>query len=151
MLFPSCSHKFPSRRKNPYVCCSYSGDKEYFENCKHLPAAVDEGTAYCLVPRAMFFEFLPAPITREDGSESPPLVRSRAAARAVAAAEAEGRAGRCTLLAHELEVGRDYELVCTTLGGLCRYRIGDVVKACRPIIARHRRGLISRLRRIRYR
>ena len=50
MLFPSCSHKFPSRRKNPYVCCSYSGDKEYFENCKHLPAAADEGTAYCLVP-----------------------------------------------------------------------------------------------------
>ena len=32
-----------------------------------------------------------------------------------------------TLLAHELELGRDYELIVTTLGGLCRYRIGDVV------------------------
>lgn len=33
-----------------------------------------------------------------------------------------------TLLAHELEVGRRYEVVLTTGGGLYRYRLGDVVE-----------------------
>ena len=57
----------------------------------------DGDSVYCLVPRAMFFEFLPL-----DGDD--------------------------TLLADELAPGRLYELVVTTLGGLCRYRIGDVVE-----------------------
>ena len=33
-----------------------------------------------------------------------------------------------TLLPHEATIGRDYELVITNLGGLYRYRIGDVVR-----------------------
>ena len=36
--------------------------------------------------------------------------------------------GGDTLLADELAPGQLYELVVTTLGGLCRYRIGDVVE-----------------------
>ena len=36
--------------------------------------------------------------------------------------------GGDALLAAELEIGADYELVVTTLGGLCRYRLGDVVR-----------------------
>lgn len=63
----------------------------------------DDGeAAYCLVPRAMVFEFLPV---------------------------VDGEAGDATVLAGELEAGADYELVVTTLGGLCRYRLGDVVRA----------------------
>ena len=48
-----------------------------------------------------FFEFLP--VGRDDGDDE-------------------------TKLPRDLDVGTDYELVVTTLGGLCRYRIGDVVK-----------------------
>ena len=62
----------------------------------------DGAAAYCLVPRAMVFEFLPV---------------------------VDGEAGDATVLAGELEAGADYELVVTTLGGLCRYRLGDVVRA----------------------
>jgi len=62
-----------------------------------LEPAADGSSAYCLVPRAMFFEFVPV------GGGDPQL-------------------------AAELELGADYELVVTTLGGLCRYRLGDVVR-----------------------
>lgn len=36
--------------------------------------------------------------------------------------------GQTTLLAHQLEVGRDYEIVVTTSGGLFRYRMHDIVR-----------------------
>ena len=66
----------------------------------------DDGDArYCLVPRAMFFELVPV---SADSGET-----------------AKMRGG--TLLPHEATIGRDYELVITNLGGLYRYRIGDVV------------------------
>lgn len=57
----------------------------------------DGDSVYCLVPRAMVFEFLPL-----DSKE--------------------------TKSAAELEPGQLYELVVTTLGGLCRYKLGDVVE-----------------------
>ena len=67
----------------------------------------DDGDArYCLVPRAMFFELVPV---SADSGET-----------------AKMRGG--TLLPHEATIGRDYELVITNLGGLYRYRIGDVVR-----------------------
>ena len=70
-----------------------------------LEPSDDGSSAYCLVPRAMFFEFLPV----------------------------DEEATHDTLLASDLVEGRDYELVVTTLGGLCRYRIGDVV----TLVGRH--------------
>jgi hypothetical protein len=65
----------------------------------------DGDSAYCLVPRAMVFEFL----------------------------DADGGGGGGALLAADVVVGKDYELVVTTLGGLCRYRLGDVV----TVVGRH--------------
>ena len=79
-----------------------------------LEPSDDGGSAYCLVPRAMFFEFLPVG----------------------AAADAT------TLLADELTEGHAYELVVTTLGGLCRYRIGDVVE----FTGRHGRAPVCKFR-----
>ena len=82
----------------------------------------DGDSVYCLVPRAMFFEFLPL-----DGEE--------------------------TILADELAPGQLYELVVTTLGGLCRYRIGDVVEFVKyheghaPVVRfRYRAGQVLNVR-----
>ena len=82
----------------------------------------DGDSIYCLVPRAMFFEFLAL-----DGDD--------------------------TLLADELSPGRFYELVVTTLGGLCRYRIGDVVEFVKyheghaPVVRfRYRAGQVLNVR-----
>ena len=86
----------------------------------------DGAAAYCLVPRAMVFEFLPV---------------------------VDGEAGDATVLAGELEAGADYELVVTTLGGLCRYRIGDVVEFVKyheghaPVVRfRYRAGQVLNVR-----
>lgn len=104
-----------------------------------LHPRLDGQSAYCLVPRAMFFEFLP--VTSADG-----------------AVVQEGTTGEGvdirpeTLLAHELQHGQDYEVVVTTLTGLCRYRIGDVVRVVgrhfdAPVVEfRFRRGTILNLR-----
>ena len=59
---------------------------------------VGSGT-YVLVPRAMFFEFIPIEI---------------------------GDSG--ILFADQVEVGKSYEVIITTVSGLYRYRLGDVVK-----------------------
>ena len=91
----------------------------------------DDGDArYCLVPRAMFFELVPV---SADSGET-----------------AKMRGG--TLLPHEATIGRDYELVITNLGGLYRYRIGDVVRVAgfhggAPLVEfRYRIGQLLNLR-----
>ena len=56
---------------------------------------------FCLVPRALFYEFLP--MDRQENDLS-------------------------TVLASELEQDKDYEMVITNLSGLYRYRLGDVVR-----------------------
>ena len=59
---------------------------------------------------------------------------------------------RQTLFGEEVEIGLLYELVVTTLSGLCRYRIGDVVKVVRfhnscPVIEfQYRQGQLLNMR-----
>ena len=60
---------------------------------------------YALLPRALFYEFIPVSNTESTKSKS-----------------------TRTLLSHQLEIGQEYELVITNQAGLVRYRIGDVVK-----------------------
>ncbi|XP_037081531.1 jasmonoyl--L-amino acid synthetase JAR1-like [Pollicipes pollicipes] len=67
-----------------------------------------ERPVYTLLPKAAFFEFLPVVGDRiqelaEIGRQEP-------------------------LLADQLQEGGEYELIVTTRGGLCRYRLGDVVR-----------------------
>lgn len=57
---------------------------------------------FCLVPRALFYEFLPMDRENSDALS--------------------------TILSDELEVDKDYEMVITNLSGLYRYRLGDVVR-----------------------
>jgi len=81
---------------------------------------------YMLVPRAMFFEFIPV----EESSKEQPT----------------------TVFAENTEVGKLYELVVTNLSGLYRYRMGDVVKIARfhnncPVVEyQYRQGQILNVR-----
>ena len=101
-----------------------------------LDPALDGRSAYCLVPRAMFFEFLPlGQTTQRNAIEAAASGGAGSAGGAAGVgASASPRLRMQTLLPHEVTVGTDYELVVTTLGGLCRYRIGDVVR----VVGRHR-------------
>ena len=115
----------------------------------------------------MFFEFVPVDSPRQQGDEAPARMRAEAARRwaeeeARAAGGGSGGSGGGgggadsaqprTLLAHELEAGREYELVVSNLGGLCRYRLGDVVRVAgfhhaAPVVEfRYRIGQLLNLR-----
>ena len=59
----------------------------------------EEDARYVLIPESCFFEFLP-----------------------------EGETGEQTLTFREVEAGKSYELVITTLSGLYRYVMGDIVE-----------------------
>ena len=125
----------------------------------------DGGAAYCLVPRSAFFEFVPRDTPRNARDEAPSRMRAEAARRWVreapqrAAVGAQSKSGTAvdeqprTLLSHELEAGREYELIITNLGGLYRYRLGDVVRiagfhrAGAPIVEfRYRLGQVLNVR-----
>ena len=63
---------------------------------------------YVLLPHCIFFEFIPIADDEDDGGENPQ-----------------------TLLIHELEVGKQYEVVVSNFSGLYRYRMEDVVQVTR--------------------
>ena len=65
-----------------------------------IPLRMDEAV-YALMPRSAYFEFMPCEGGASDGE---------------------------TLLPHELEVGRDYEIILTNFSGLYRYHTYDVVR-----------------------
>ena len=58
--------------------------------------------AYTIIPRSAFFEFIPI----ENVEEEQPITSDLSC----------------------LEVGKTYEVVVTTIAGLCRYRMGDIVR-----------------------
>ncbi len=64
---------------------------------------------YVLLPHCVFFEFIPVNDDDPDAEEDDPK----------------------TLLLHELEVGKKYEVVITNFSGLYRYRMFDVVQVTR--------------------
>jgi hypothetical protein len=82
--------------------------------------------AFTLLPRAMFFEFVPVAHMHELQPK--------------------------TLFMEELTVGEEYELIVTNVCGLFRYRIGDVVKCvgysgqCPQVEVRYRKGQLLNVR-----
>ncbi|GFP78926.1 probable indole-3-acetic acid-amido synthetase gh3.1 [Phtheirospermum japonicum] len=91
----------------PKACTMYASSECYFGlNLK--PMVEPTEVSYTIMPNMGYFEFIP-----HDGAspthlsrDSPPKLVDLA----------------------DLEAGREYELVLTTYSGLCRYRVGDILR-----------------------
>ncbi|KAA8531627.1 hypothetical protein F0562_006656 [Nyssa sinensis] len=90
----------------PKVCTMYASSECYFGlNLK--PMCKPSEVSYTIMPNMAYFEFLPHdPSAPPLSPDSPPRLVDLA----------------------DVEVGREYELVITTYAGLCRYRVGDILR-----------------------
>ncbi|KAE8695378.1 putative indole-3-acetic acid-amido synthetase GH3.8 [Hibiscus syriacus] len=90
----------------PMACTMYASSECYFGlNLK--PMCKPSEVSYTIMPNMAYFEFLPhESSTPELSRDSPPPLVDLA----------------------DLEVGKEYELIVTTYAGLCRYRVGDILK-----------------------
>jgi auxin responsive GH3 family protein len=85
----------------PKACTMYASSECYFGlNLK--PMSKPSEVSYTIMPNMAYFEFIP----REMTSISPPSLVDLA----------------------DVELGQEYELVISTYSGLCRYRVGDILK-----------------------
>ncbi|KAK9136494.1 hypothetical protein Syun_015824 [Stephania yunnanensis] len=93
----------------PLACTMYASSECYFGlNLK--PMCKPSEVSYTIMPNMAYFEFLPhhRSFSATDSSSPPappPLVDLA-----------------------DVEVGKEYELVITTYAGLCRYRVGDILR-----------------------
>ncbi|KAI3445922.1 hypothetical protein Pfo_002587 [Paulownia fortunei] len=90
----------------PKACTMYASSECYF-GLNLNPMCKPSEVSYTIMPNMAYFEFLPhepnsAGLTRD----SPPRLVDLA----------------------DVEIGKEYELVITTYAGLCRYRVGDILR-----------------------
>ncbi|XP_077219146.1 putative indole-3-acetic acid-amido synthetase GH3.9 [Tasmannia lanceolata] len=105
------SLEFYSGRKLPLVCTMYASSECYFGlNLK--PLCSPDEVAYTILPNMAYFEFIPLENVVQVGEEG----------------EEEDVAQDKLLDLVNVKLGCYYELVVTTLAGLYRYRIGDVLQ-----------------------
>ncbi|KAL1190450.1 Indole-3-acetic acid-amido synthetase GH3.4 [Cardamine amara subsp. amara] len=92
----------------PMACTMYASSESYFGiNLK--PMCKPSEVSYTIMPNMAYFEFLPH---NHDGDGA-----------------AEASLDETTLVElADVEVGKEYELVITTYAGLCRYRVGDILR-----------------------
>ncbi|XVE87048.1 hypothetical protein DITRI_Ditri18aG0084600 [Diplodiscus trichospermus] len=90
----------------PMACTMYASSECYFGlNLK--PMCKPSEVSYTIMPNMAYFEFLPHESSTSGLSrDSPPRLVDLA----------------------EVEVGKEYELIITTYAGLCRYRVGDILR-----------------------
>ncbi|KAK9108675.1 hypothetical protein Sjap_016735 [Stephania japonica] len=93
----------------PLACTMYASSECYFGlNLK--PMCKPSEVSYTIMPNMAYFEFLPHdrsfPSTTLTSDLHPPRLVDLA----------------------DVEVGKEYELVITTYAGLCRYRVGDILR-----------------------
>ena len=90
----------------PMPCTMYASSECYFGlNLK--PMSKPSEVTYTIMPNMAYFEFLPHESSTSGLSRDSPL--------------------RLVDLT-DLEVGKEYELIITTYAGLCRYRVGDILR-----------------------
>lgn len=87
----------------PLACTMYASSECYF-GLNLNPMCKPAEVSYTIMPNMAYFEFLPHDPSRSGtvDSELVDLV--------------------------DVEVGKEYELVITTYSGLCRYRVGDILR-----------------------
>nr|BBM60838.1 glycoside hydrolase family 3 protein [Juncus wallichianus] len=91
----------------PMACTMYASSECYFGlNLRPMCAPAD--VSYTIMPNMGYFEFIPV-----DGTNGYNTCN--------------GGAHQLVDLAH-VEIGKEYELVITTYAGLCRYRVGDILR-----------------------
>ncbi|XP_004287982.1 PREDICTED: probable indole-3-acetic acid-amido synthetase GH3.1-like [Fragaria vesca subsp. vesca] len=90
----------------PKACTMYASSECYFGlNLK--PMCDPSEVSYTIMPMMGYFEFIPHdPSAPPLSKKSPPRLVDLA----------------------DLEVGKEYELVISTYAGLCRYRVGDILR-----------------------
>ncbi|KAH6760230.1 Auxin-responsive GH3 family protein [Perilla frutescens var. hirtella] len=91
----------------PQACTMYASSECYFGlNLK--PMTKPSEVSYTIMPNMGYFEFIPHDPAKpvELSRNSPPRLVDLA----------------------DVEVGKEYELVVSTYSGLCRYRVGDVLR-----------------------
>ncbi|CAA2986111.1 Hypothetical predicted protein [Olea europaea subsp. europaea] len=86
----------------PLACTMYASSECYF-GLNLTPMSKPSQVSYTIMPNMAYFEFLP------HGPNS-----SKHARKLVDLAD--------------VEIGKEYELVITTYSGLCRYRVGDILR-----------------------
>ncbi|XP_076921593.1 putative indole-3-acetic acid-amido synthetase GH3.1 [Bidens hawaiensis] len=87
----------------PKVCTMYASSECYF-GLNLNPMCKPSEVSYTIMPNMAYFEFLPH-------DPNSPTARSDKLVDLV-----------------NVEVGKEYELVITTYAGLCRYRVGDILR-----------------------
>jgi auxin responsive GH3 family protein len=91
----------------PLACTMYASSECYF-GLNLNPMSKPSEVSYTIMPNMAYFEFLPHdPNSTGSTRNSPP--------------------SKLVDLA-DVEVGKEYELVITTYAGLCRYRVGDILR-----------------------
>ncbi|KAK8710892.1 hypothetical protein V6N13_146201 [Hibiscus sabdariffa] len=82
----------------PMACTMYASSECYF-GLNLNPMCKPSEVAYTIMPNMAYFEFLP-----HESSAS------------------------CFVDLADVEIGKEYELIITTYAGLCRYRVGDILR-----------------------
>ncbi|KAI4375959.1 hypothetical protein MLD38_013767 [Melastoma candidum] len=91
----------------PLACTMYASSECYF-GLNLNPMSKPSEVSYTIMPNMAYFEFLPHEPNSSEHSKtaSPPKLKDLV----------------------DVEVGKEYELVITTYTGLCRYRVGDILR-----------------------
>ncbi|KAL0334922.1 UNVERIFIED_CONTAM: putative indole-3-acetic acid-amido synthetase GH3.1 [Sesamum radiatum] len=90
----------------PKACTMYASSECYF-GLNLNPMCKPSEVSYTIMPNMAYFEFLPhEPNSTGSTRDSPPRLVDLA----------------------DVEIGKEYELVITTYAGLCRYRVGDILR-----------------------
>ncbi|MFQ6633034.1 hypothetical protein Gotur_011351 [Gossypium turneri] len=82
----------------PMACTMYASSECYF-GLNLNPMCKPSEVTYTIMPNMAYFEFLP-----------------------------HGSSTSCLVDLADVEVGKEYELILTTYAGLCRYRVGDILR-----------------------
>ncbi|KAK6159258.1 hypothetical protein DH2020_006572 [Rehmannia glutinosa] len=89
----------------PKACTMYASSECYF-GLNLNPMCKPSEVSYTIMPNMAYFEFLPHEPNNSPGSTPPSQLVDLA----------------------DVEIGKEYELVITTYAGLCRYRVGDILR-----------------------
>eukprot|EP01018_Ginkgo_biloba_P003026 Gb_33150 [translate_table: standard] len=99
----------------PQVCTMYASSECYF-GLNLNPLCKPSDVSYTLMPNMAYFEFLPVHRNASDSSCNVPSTTL------------DQKEQHELVELVDVKVGQEYELVVTTYAGLCRYRVGDVLR-----------------------